>query len=102
MLVPHWFYRPFSVKSMSLLLSQSLRKWQYWKGYWWSGQTSVSDVAGSAGAGTAVSLGLLAELAITADSIYEFNIESKAVRVCQSVQHPICSAGYQVVPPLFS
>ena len=48
-------------------------------------RTSVSDVAGSAGVETAFSLGLLAELAVTADSMYEFNIESKAVRVCQSV-----------------
>ena len=47
--------------------------------------TSVSDVTGSAGAETAFSLGLPAELAVTADSMYEFNIESKAVRVCRSV-----------------
>ena len=48
-------------------------------------RTFVSDVAGSAGAETAFSLGLLSELAVTADSMYKFNIESKAVRVCQSV-----------------
>ena len=48
-------------------------------------RTTVSDVAGSACAETAFSLDLLAELAVTADSMYKFNIESKAVRVCQSV-----------------
>ena len=53
-------------------------------------QTSVSDVSCSAGAETAFSQGLLAELAVTADSMYEFNIESKAVWVCQSVKTLYC------------
>ena len=53
-------------------------------------ETSVFDVVGSAGAEAAFSLGLLAELAVTADSMDEFNIESKAVRVCRSVTASYC------------
>ena len=43
----------------------------------------MSDVAGSASAEAAFSLGLLAELAVTADSMNAFNIESNPVGVCQ-------------------